>query len=90
MRRATVTALLLSVFSVATAFAQEEGVNWKDYLGGPEGSHYSPLKQINVANVSRIEAAWTYSAGDGNSVFCPLVIDNIAYISAKSGALVAL
>jgi quinoprotein glucose dehydrogenase len=90
MKHATVTALTLFVFSVATASAQKEGVNWKDYLGGPEGSHYSPLKQINVANVSRMETAWTYSAGDGNSVFCPLVIDNIAYISAQGGALVAV
>jgi quinoprotein glucose dehydrogenase len=90
MRRATVTALTLFILSVAAASAQKGGMNWKDYLGGPEGSHYSPLKQINVANVSRIEAAWTYSAGDGSSVFCPLVIDNIAYISAKGGALVAL
>ena len=90
MKHATVTALTLFVFSVATASAQKEGVNWKDYLGGPEGSHYSPLKQINAANVSRMEAAWTYPPGDGNSVFCPLVVDNIAYISAKGGALVAL
>ena len=63
MRLTTVTAITLSVLSVATASAQKEGVNWKDYLGGPEGSHYSPLKQINVANVSRMEVAWTYSGG---------------------------
>src|SRR5207248_6239863 len=37
-----------------------------------------------------MEIAWTYPAGDGNSVFCPLVVDNVAYISAKGGALVAL
>jgi quinoprotein glucose dehydrogenase len=80
----------LAAFSVGVALAQKPSVGWKDYLGGPEGSHYSPLKQINVSNVNRIEVAWTYPAGDGTSVFCPLVVDNIAYIAAKGGALVAL
>src|SRR4051812_33509053 len=75
---------------VGGVLAQTPSIGWKDYLGGPAGSHYSPLKQIDVSNVSKIEAAWTYPAGDGSSVFCPLVVDNIAYISAKGGALVAL
>src|SRR5205814_1089678 len=53
-------------------------------------SHYSPLKQINASNVDKIELGWTYPAPDATSVFCPLVVDNIAYVSAKGGALVAL
>jgi quinoprotein glucose dehydrogenase len=85
-----VTAFTICVLSAATASAQKEAADWRDYLGGPAGAHYSPLKQINVSNVNRIQTAWTYAAGDGSSVFCPLVVDNIAYISAKGGALVAL
>jgi quinoprotein glucose dehydrogenase len=72
------------------AHGQKPGTGWVDYLGGPDGSHFSPLKQIDRSNVDRIEAAWTYPAGDGTSVFCPLVVDNVAYVSAKAGALVAL
>jgi len=75
---------------VGGALAQKRSIGWNDYLGGPEGSHYSPLKQINISNVNKIEPAWTYPAGDGSSVFCPLVVENIAYISAKGGSLVAL
>jgi len=75
---------------VGGAFAQEPGIGWKDYLGGPESSHYSALKQINVSNGNKVEAAWSYPAGDGSSVFCPLVVDNMVYISAKGGSLVAL
>ena len=82
--------LLLCILSAATLCAQKGAVSWKDYLGGPDGSHYSPLKQINRSNVSKMEVAWTYPAGDSSSVFCPLVVDNIAYISAKVGALVAV
>jgi quinoprotein glucose dehydrogenase len=82
--------LVLCGFSTQTLCAQKAAAGWKDYLGGPDGSHYSPLKQINTSNVNKIEVAWTYAAPDGTSVFCPLVVDNIAYISAKGGALVAL
>ena len=81
-----VTAVLaLCASSTGVLFAQQTGADWKEYLGGPDSSHYSPLKQINASNVSKIEIEWTYPAGDGNSVFCPLVVDNVAYISAKGG-----
>src|SRR2546421_10999481 len=82
--------LLLLASSAGTLSAQKGGAGWKEYLGGPDSSHYSPLKQINTSNVNKIEVAWTYPAPDGNSVFCPLVVDNIAYVAAKSGSLVAL
>jgi quinoprotein glucose dehydrogenase len=87
---AIVAAIALSAISSGTASAQKGGASWKDYLGGPEGSHYSPLTQINRSNVDKIDVAWSYPAGDGTSVFCPLVVDNIAYVAAKGGALVAL
>src|SRR4051812_30087042 len=65
--------------------------DWKDYLGGPAASHYSPLKQIDVHNVDRLELTWSYPTGDESSyTFSPLVIDNIAYVAAKKGSLVAL
>ena len=65
--------------------------NWSEYLGGPDSSHYSPLKQVNTSNVEKLEVAWSYETGDETSyTFCPLVVDNIAYVAAKQGALVAL
>jgi len=35
------------------------------YGGGPEGIRYSPLKQINRSNVTRLQVAWTYDTADG-------------------------
>src|SRR5215472_5589345 len=90
MNAQILAAFVLCGFSTQTLTAQKAAASWKEYLGGPDSSHYSPLKQINTSNVNKIEVAWTYPAPDGTSVFCPLVIDNIAYISAKGGALVAL
>src|SRR5579871_4480190 len=82
--------LALFALTAGILAGQQSSVGWKDYLGGPDGSHYSPLKQITPANVSKLEIAWTYDPGEGSSVFCPLVVDNSAYIAAKSGALTAL
>jgi quinoprotein glucose dehydrogenase len=65
--------------------------SWSEYLGGPDSSHYSPLKQVNTGNVRKLEVAWSYETGDELSYsFCPLVVDNIAYVAAKQGALVAV
>jgi quinoprotein glucose dehydrogenase len=73
------------------ALEAQKSTGWSDYLGGPDSSHYSPLKQVNARNVHQLEVAWRYETGDDLSyTFCPLVVDNIAYVAAKQGALVAL
>ena len=81
---------LLFVFPLFAVHAQK-AVSWSEYLGGPAGAHYSPLKQINTSNVDKLAVAWSYETGDELTyTFCPLVVDNIAYVAAKNGALVAL
>jgi quinoprotein glucose dehydrogenase len=77
--------------ALGVAFPAHAQVNWQDYLGGPASSHHSPLKQINTGNVSKLDVAWTYPTGDDISyTFSPLVIDNVAYVAAQKGSLVAL
>src|SRR5277367_4682666 len=73
--------------SIRVVGAQKPAAGWTDYLGGPDSSHYSPLKQITPANVSKLDVAWSYPAGDGLYTFSPLVVDNIAYVAAKQGSL---
>jgi quinoprotein glucose dehydrogenase len=92
MKAHTIAAvLLLSTFSAEILSAQKGGIGWKEYLGGPDSSHYSPLKQINRSNVGKLDVAWSYNTGDsGTYFFSPLVVDNIAYVAAKQGALVAV
>jgi quinoprotein glucose dehydrogenase len=69
----------------------QKGTSWSEYLGGPDSAHYSPLKQVHKGNVDKLEVAWSYDTGDDLSyTFCPLVVDNIAYVAAKQGSLVAL
>ncbi len=88
--RSFVAISAVSAAAIAATSTQHPDTDWRDYLGGPDSAHYSPLKQIDVSNVSKLEPVWTYPAGDGSSTFCPLVVGNIAYVSANRGALVAL
>ena len=81
--------LVVALACGGTSFAQQ--TPWKDYLGGPDSSHYSPLKQINTSNVDKLKVAWSFPTGDDVSyTFSPLVVDNIAYFAAKQGSLVAV
>src|SRR5438128_11817812 len=86
-----VPATVLLLASTATSSAQQTRTTWKDYLGGPDSSHYSALKQINTGNVNKLEVAWSYPTGDETTyTFSPLVVDNLAYFAAKHGSLVAV
>jgi quinoprotein glucose dehydrogenase len=89
IRRPGIAFALLAV--APFALQAQKATSWSEYLGGPDSSHYSPLKQIHARNVNKLEVAWSYETGDDLSyTFCPLVVDNIGYVAAKRGALVAL
>jgi len=80
-----------SFFGIPALWAQTAASDWRDYLGGPDSAHYSPLKQIDRGNAGKLQVAWTFQTQDNLSyVFNPLVVDNTAYVIAKSGNLVAL
>ncbi len=84
-------AVLAATVWAGTAFAQPNRTTWKDYLGGPDSSHYSALKQIDRSNIDKLEVAWRYATGDDLIyTFSPLVVDNVAYFAAQHGALVAV
>src|SRR5688572_13289958 len=53
---------------------------WKEYLGGPERNHYSPLDQINAGNVSQLRVAWEYHTGDSGQIQCnPIIVNGVVY-----------
>jgi len=58
---------------------------WSHYLGDPERTHYSTLKQITPENVQQLQVAWEYASGDARAdnrsqIQCsPLVVDTILY-----------
>jgi quinoprotein glucose dehydrogenase len=64
---------------------------WSTYLGGPDSSHYSTLKQINRSNVEKLQVAWSYDSGSERSYeFNPIVVASTMYVIAQRTSLVAL
>ncbi len=63
------------------------------FLSGRDRSngHYSPLAQINKANVSRLGFAWDYATHTVRSLEAtPLVVDGVMYTSGSIGQVYAL
>jgi PQQ-dependent dehydrogenase (methanol/ethanol family) len=70
--------------------SKAEPQNWLHYWGDYQGTHYSALKEISVANVSRLQARWSTTLGTmGTLETKPLVVDGIMYVTAP-GMVVAL
>ena len=57
--------------------------DWSAYGGSPANNHYSSLTQIDTGNVSRLQKAWEYHTGDGDSMsqiqVNALEIDGVLY-----------
>ena len=55
------------------------------------GSYYSPLKQINTQNVSKLGFAWQFKTGTYRGMEAtPLAIDGVLYVSGIWGAVYAM
>lgn len=79
--------LLVVLVAGVCAWAQ----SWPDYGGGPDAAQFSPLKQINRANVHKLRRAWSYSTGDsGRYFFNPVMVDGTLYVLARTNHIVAL
>ncbi len=54
--------------------------DWPAYNGGVDGDHYSPLTQINRANVKNLRPAWTFDTGEKGGIQTnPLVLGRVLY-----------
>src|ERR1043166_782276 len=72
--------------------------DWTAYGHDAFGSRYSPLTQIDRANVDRLAVAWMYRTGERDVVAprqikfeaTPLVVDGVMYLSTPLGKAIAL
>ncbi|MBL8174576.1 MAG: pyrroloquinoline quinone-dependent dehydrogenase [Bryobacterales bacterium] len=82
---------LLSCLLLAASASAQPYHSWSDYGGSPDSAQYSALKQIHKGNVSQLQIAWRYPAGDHNRyAFNPLTVDGTIYVMAKNNSIVAL
>lgn len=75
---------------------------WANYGNDPGGMRYSPLRQINPANVKNLKPAWTYQTGElktyegtkigSKAAFeaTPLMINGILYFSTPTNRIIAI
>jgi len=72
--------------------ADKEPGNWLTYHGTYKSWHYSPLSQINIANVSKLTEAWSHVASRANRGLqgFPLAIDGVLYYSSPYDQVYAL
>ena len=91
-------ALVLSAWSLAAlapagvrAASAPANTDWSTYLGDKHRSLYSPLLQINRANVAQLQVAWTYDTGEqGEYQANNLVVAGVLYTATPSRRLIAL
>ncbi len=91
--------LLLTLLVGVVFIAQQHdaaigAIEWPAYGGGKDNTHYSPLKQINRANVKQLQVAWHYDTGDafeGSEMQCnPLIVKGMLYATSPKLRVFAL
>jgi alcohol dehydrogenase (cytochrome c) len=97
----TVVALLLAspVYSLAQNVPYERILNsasepqsWLTYSGSYNSQQFSPLKQINRENISKLKVAWIYQPSKpvANLEASPIVVDGVMYITEPPSTVTAL
>ena len=95
------TGLVIALVIIASQLAwrsqaqrNNQTQEWPSYGGNPENTHFSPLKQINRANVKQLQVAWTYDTGDafeGSEMQCnPIIVNGVLYATSPKLRVFAL
>lgn len=68
-----------------------EPQNWMHYWGDYQGMHFSRLKEITPANVSRLQARWSTTLAPNVTLEThPVVIDGVMIVTGPPGTVSAL
>ena len=71
--------------------ANSEPGNWLTYSRDYSGQRYSPLDQINTANVAKLRMAWMRQVNELDTFeTSPIVVDGTLFISAPPNVVEAL
>jgi alcohol dehydrogenase (cytochrome c) len=71
--------------SAEDLLARPVGANWTSYNGDYTGRRYSDLKEINVANVGQLRAAWIFHPGNSPRLEAtPVVIRGMMYVTSAN------
>jgi quinoprotein glucose dehydrogenase len=59
--------------------------DWPVFGHDPGAMRYSPLKQINTKNISRLQRVWTFHSGKPGSETTPVVVGGVMYFTQPNG-----
>jgi quinoprotein glucose dehydrogenase len=100
MRRFFLLAVALAIAASAPRAQHASQLEWPHYAADLAATHYSPLRDINRSNVSKLAVAWRwkpqegplkeYGVQPGNFQNTPLMIGNVLYVSTPYNRVVAL
>jgi alcohol dehydrogenase (cytochrome c) len=88
-----------AVTSERIARARSEPQNWLTYYGAYNGQRFSPLDQVNTANVKNLRPAWVFQTGVIGLIAnpatysfeaAPIVVDGVMFVSGWDGYVWAL
>ncbi len=79
-----------STHLAASSKSAQQSVDWGYFGGDLASTQYSPLTQINKANVGQLDVAWQYDTGDDPTVAAPLIVDGVMYVIKNANSVVAL
>lgn len=87
------TAYAVSNIAIAAAASlsdDSDGRDWAAYGRTYGEQHYSPLAQINAANVGKLRLAWSMDLPPGNTITQPLAIDGVLYFTVGNSVIHAV
>src|SRR5579864_8651893 len=88
--------LLACGFSFSQSSSGSADTEWRNYGHDPEGTRFSPLKQINNTNVQQLQRAWTYelasTPNSGIEAFesTPLMVGGVLYFTTQASRAIAV
>src|ERR1700730_3594490 len=84
------------VLIVSLALPKLQAQNdWPTYGHDPGGQRFSPLKQINTTNVSKLSPAWSYQMKKEGEPFrlsqsIPIMVNGVVYLGYPYNRVAAL
>ncbi len=102
LRRVAVVGPLvaLAVAGASHSLIAQAAGDWPAYGRDPGGSRFSPLAQIDTANVGSLARAWEFRTGEAGVTISngappsleatPLMVDGLLYLSTPFGRVIAL
>jgi len=74
--------LILGAVAISALNAQTD---WPMFGHDPGAGRFSPLKQVNTGNISRLQRAWTFHTGKPGSEGIPIVVGGVMYLAGANG-----